>query len=436
MSGRAFLNWLRQFLSEEGYPPVPFDGLSPAEVAAAQIVEKECRKTDAVRQYSKVFLKTIDSSERFSEIAVRALSALTKVGYLGDTIRDIDVFCMHIAEIFIGELGLENCSVLLRHPSDGRLRLVADCAREDRYQSPRKEKKKFPVTIDEEIAMLVAGSGEHIFIPDVSCDSRCSGRVNGNTGISSLLSVPIKSGADVIGVINCSHPMPEAIDQNKINLILLLSNFTGQIITLITLHNKMAAWNESLKNEVLKKTAELRSKNARLHKLAVTDSLTGLYNRRFFYTRLEEEFSRALRYDEQFSLILIDLDKLKAINDTYGHVVGDKVIRRIAKCLKSSVRKGDVVGRLGGDEFGYIMLNANEELAFNFSKRLQKSLASVAFKEMADKPTMSMGIAGISGKKFKRYQDAYVAADRALYMAKKKRNCVTVSGKKAKKTQH
>jgi len=432
MSKPIFFEWLQRFLSGDGHPHVSFEGLSSSEIAMAKQIENEFRKTSTFNQYSKVFLQTLDSSERFSELAIRVLSALIRMGQLGETIGDVDVFCKHVAEIFTGELGFENCLILLTHPNTGKLRVEASSTKGANYPADPdygKQKKKYKAMLIEDIALRVARSGDYIYIPDVTCDDRCSKAVCRSVGVTSLLSTPIKSGSSIIGVINCGHPMQETFEENKINFILLLSNFAGQVITLITLHNKISTWNETLKEEVQKKTAELQRKNAKLGKLAVTDALTNLYNRRFFFTRLEEEFSRTLRYDEQFSLLSMDLDNLKAINDTYGHVTGDNVIMHIAKCMKHSVRKGDVMGRLGGDEFGYIMLGADEEVAYQFALRLQQSLAQVAFKGIRNKPTLSIGIAAVTVSKFKKFQDIYVAADEALYSAKKKKNCISIFGK-------
>ena len=429
MSKPIFFEWLQRFLSGDGHPPVSFEGLSSTEVAMAKQIENEFRKTNTFNQYSEVFLQTLDSSERFSELAIRALSALIKMGQLGETIRDVDVFCRHIAEIFTRELGFENCLIMLKHPDTGKLKVETCSTKGDKHPASGKQNKQYKAMLIEDIALRVARSGNYIYIPDVTCDDRCSKAVCWSIGVTSLLSAPIKSGSSIIGVINCGHPIPETFDENKINLILLLSNFAGQIITLISLQNRMSAWNEALKEEVKKKTAELQRKNAKLSKLAVTDALTNLYNRRFFFTRLEEEFSRTLRYDEQFAVLSMDLDNLKVINDTYGHVTGDNVIQHIAKCLKRSVRKGDVMGRLGGDEFGYIMLSADEEVASQFALRLQQSLARIVFTGIGTKPTLSIGIAAVNRNKFKKYQDTYVAADEALYSAKKKKNCICIFGK-------
>lgn len=419
MSEKALLHWLQQFLSGDGHTAVSFEELSPDEVLVARRIEKDFTKRDCLQEYSNAFLQTLDSTGKFSEIAIRSLSALTKIGYLGETVRDINIFCRHIAEIFTQELEFESCFILLKETGDAGLSSAATSIRGDKYSSTGRKKTKSGPLVGKDIALRVASTGEYVFIPDF--------------GVTCLLSVPIRSGDGIVGVVNCCHPLPETFDENKINLIILISNFAGQIMTLITLHNRISAWNEALREEVQKKTLELRGKNAKLHKLAVTDSLTSLYNRRFFFTRLEEEFSRTLRYNEQFALLSIDLDNLKAINDVYGHVTGDAVIRRIAKCLKGSVRKGDVVGRLGGDEFGYIMLGASEEDAFQFAMRLQASLAGVVFKGIEKKPTMSIGIAAAGREKFKKYQDVYQAADSALYIAKKKRNSVSLYGKSTKR---
>ena len=375
MSKPIFFDWLQRFLSEDGYPPVSFEGLSSAEVSMAKQIENEFRKTNTFNQYSKAFLQTLDSSERFSELAIRTLSALIKMGQLGETVSDVDIFCRHMAEIFTRELGFENCLILLKNPDTGKLRMEACSTKGNTYTVSGKQKKTYKTMLIEDIALKVASSGDYIYIPDATCDERCAKADCWNIGVTSLLSAPIKSGSNIIGVINCGHPIRETFDENKINLIVLLANFAGQIISLIGLQNRMSTWNEALQEEVQKKTAELQRKNAKLSKLAVTDTLTNLYNRRFFFARLEEEFSRTLRYNEQFALFSMDLDNLKVINDTYGHVTGDSVIRNIAKCLKRSVRKGDVMGRLGGDEFGYIMLSADEEAANQFGLHLQQSLA-------------------------------------------------------------
>jgi diguanylate cyclase (GGDEF)-like protein len=161
-----------------------------------------------------------------------------------------------------------------------------------------------------------------------------------------------------------------------------------------------------------------------LRKIALIDPLSGIFNRRFFFKRLEEEFLRTTRYGVQLSLLFIDIDNLKPINDTYGHIAGDKVIRTLSNILRQIGRKGDIACRLGGDEFGYALLESDVEGAFYFALRLQETFAKHHFRGMTYSPTVSIGIANTKGAKFKDHKDIYDAADKALYEAKLLKNSV------------
>src|SRR5208283_958822 len=169
MNNHAFFELLQKFLSGDSHLPVSFENLSSTEGAMVKQIENEFMKNDNFSQYSKLFLHTLDSSERFSEAAIRALSAIVKIGHLGETIRDVHIFCRHMAAIFIRELGFENCLILLRRPDTGKLRLEACSAKGDKYPASGKQKKKCRAMLAEDIALLVANSGNYIHIPDHSC---------------------------------------------------------------------------------------------------------------------------------------------------------------------------------------------------------------------------------------------------------------------------
>ncbi|MBI3593109.1 MAG: GGDEF domain-containing protein [Nitrospirae bacterium] len=435
MSEQLFLKWLHKAFSEKGYTPVPLEGLSHEDILLAEKLQKECKRVDeTLKRYSKTYLQALNGTEMFYEMAIRALSALINIGHLCGKLSDIDLLCDYIVDIFSQELEFENCSVMLTEPDGKYLRLVAGKGKGDKYSRQKCRRPGCKIKIGEGVAGTAVKSGEHIFIPDVNTDKRFK-QINMKVDVASLLSVPIKSNKEIIGAINFSHPLLETFDENKINLMILLSNFVGQMITLLKLHNITASWNETLKKEIQEKTAELKKKNQKLHRIAVADSLTGIYNRRFFFMHLEEEFSRSVRYREQFALLVMDLDNLKPINDTYGHIVGDRVIKGIARFLKKNGRKGDVIGRIGGDEFGYILLNADEKAAYNFALRLQEALAKVELKGIKINPTFSIGIAVSPNPGFKKHQDIYKAADNALYSSKKKKNCVSVFGKSSSNTR-
>src|SRR5262249_26000567 len=109
---------------------------------------------------------------------------------------------------------------------------------------------------------------------------------------------------------------------------------------------------------------------AQLQRSAITDSLTGVYNIRFFHDVLARETARAGRYNTPLSLLMIDVDKFKLINDTFGHVVGNKVLTQIAKALAQTVRSTDFVFRCGGDEFGVVLPNTDLDGAMHVAEKI------------------------------------------------------------------
>lgn len=152
-------------------------------------------------------------------------------------------------------------------------------------------------------------------------------------------------------------------------------------------------------------------------KLSVTDSLTGLYNRRYFDHALKSEFNRAKRNDYPLNLVLIDVDNFKYINDTFGHPYGDIFLVQIANHLKHAMRRSnDIVFRLGGDEFAALMANTSMEDAIRICKEVQQQ-----FKEDSDDKPVSLSIAVIYIPSNTVSELEYIisAADETLYKAKK-----------------
>jgi diguanylate cyclase (GGDEF)-like protein len=132
---------------------------------------------------------------------------------------------------------------------------------------------------------------------------------------------------------------------------------------------------------------ELLSENAELRKLALTDSLTGLANPRYFWERMESEFSRAQRYSRPLSLIMGDVDNFKLHNDRFGHQHGDEVLRKVARALETGRRSMDTVARYGGEEFCIILPEATRMQALEIAKRCLEGL------QEASGVTMSFGVA-------------------------------------------
>ncbi len=158
-----------------------------------------------------------------------------------------------------------------------------------------------------------------------------------------------------------------------------------------------------------------------IEEMSYTDNLTGLANQRYFFKRLDEEVSRARRYQRNLALIMFDLDDLKCTNDTYGHLAGDALLSRMGDILKTSIRTIDIVARYGGDEFCAIMPEADEETCVRFMERLKNRIGREEFAvDGIEKPlhcTVSIG-----GAIFPHHADdpkkLIFAADMALLKAK------------------
>ena len=174
---------------------------------------------------------------------------------------------------------------------------------------------------------------------------------------------------------------------------------------------------ESNKNDVIKKINFMYSQTRHM---SVTDSLTGLYNRRHFEDTLEREFLRALRYKNDLSFAIIDVDLFKKINDTYGHSFGDYVLKEVAYLILQTFRKTDMVFRYGGEEFAVIITETPIEKAVYPLERLRRSIENYPFTHNNEKinVTVSIGACGVD-ESMDSVHTLFEIADRALYEAKK-----------------
>jgi diguanylate cyclase (GGDEF)-like protein len=155
-------------------------------------------------------------------------------------------------------------------------------------------------------------------------------------------------------------------------------------------------------------------------RLAITDDLTGIFNRRHFFEMAEKKFARALKNKSSLSALIVDLDHFKKFNDSYGHVIGDQVLRASAQMMSSALRESDIIGRYGGEEFSIILPDTNNDAAIYVAERLISSVADVPIDTEAGKLTiqLSIGIAGKS-KETPTLHSLIVRADQALYIAKR-----------------
>jgi len=158
--------------------------------------------------------------------------------------------------------------------------------------------------------------------------------------------------------------------------------------------------------------------NARLYRatlqMSLTDGLTGLYNARYFYERLEVEMSRAKRYKHDLTLFMLDIDFFKRYNDTYGHLSGDEALKHVARILKENSRATDTVARYGGEEFCVILPETSPEQSTILAERIRHAVETAPLAI-----TISIGVAALAGNEDVRVaEDLVRLADKALYRAK------------------
>lgn len=177
--------------------------------------------------------------------------------------------------------------------------------------------------------------------------------------------------------------------------------------------------NQRILETLQQRNLELEQANRKLWELSHTDELTGYFNRRYISARLDEEIARSLRYKMPLSIVLADLDHFKRINDTYGHLAGDRALQSVAHLIRSALRDTDLIGRFGGEEFLLILTNTDIVGATNFCHRLCERIEHhpICIGETVLCLTASFGVSSLSDH-LNTAPDLIRAADQNLYQAK------------------
>jgi diguanylate cyclase len=192
--------------------------------------------------------------------------------------------------------------------------------------------------------------------------------------------------------------------ERVLQLFNLLLALAVNVVSLVATLALLAAWRDEAK--------------ARLRSLAMTDGLTGLLNRRGWEERAEGLFANAQRYQQPMTLMMLDIDHFKRINDTHGHEVGDMALKLFARLLRESRRTGDLVGRLGGEEFCIVLANTHKSACYGFDQRLRSVLSQRAEQELGFPLDFSAGVAVLKDGDG-TLTGLLARADAALYEAKR-----------------
>lgn len=189
----------------------------------------------------------------------------------------------------------------------------------------------------------------------------------------------------------CRHFM---VKNQKINL-------GTEIVTLVILNN----------------VTNLIEKTKKLEELCTIDELTGVFNRRFILEKLQTEIEISKRYRSPLSIIILDIDNFKDINDSLGHLTGDKVLIKTTETIRKSLRESDNFGRIGGEEFIIVLPNTDLEKAYMCGERIRINISSQNFEEHSDNITVSGGVACYTDNE--SMEDFFKRADMLLYKAKR-----------------
>ena len=214
--------------------------------------------------------------------------------------------------------------------------------------------------------------------------------------LKSHLTLPLAVEGEILGCLSLNSDQPNAFDAQDLQFLSVIGY-------------QMAA---SLKH--FQRFSSIRN-------MATYDTLTGLYNRRYFEERLEVEAQRSFHSGLSLSLVMVDIDHFKKVNDTFGHTEGDQILCKVSSLLKNSVRKKDMVARYGGEEFILILPEAAPEQSFVIAERIRQLVEKTLFEvgRAHVHLTLSMGISNFPSHRVKSKEELVKMADQALYDAKR-----------------
>ena len=345
----------REKVSTAVTDPIPAEAgiLSPLAAVAAErygraLVELERgigEREEKLRQV-ETLRRDLEETKVHLEAKIQDLRTIYEVSTAIAGTLDAEELFRILPERVMRTLGLNDFCILLYNPDTRMLTCRAGAGKASDLAGD------FEIASGEGVSGRVFETGEPVYLPDVRSSSEFLYYGGRRMDVRSFICVPLLSKGKAIGVLNVHHSSPKAFDAESVATMRVLASYLA-----------IAIENADLFHFV--KT------------LAEKDSLTLLYNHGAFHEKLQIELERAARYGRALSVIMLDLDDFKGINDAYGHVVGDRILLMTAGVLCAHLRKSDIAARYGGDEFAVILPETDLAAATTIASRIAAGISEV-----------------------------------------------------------
>jgi len=351
--------------------------------------------------------------------SLESLSSLSALSNLAVQNRDDHDLLRGALRILMENQTMQHCSVFLQ--KDGYLVNAAGLSwaelntrASDRPMPPPAHRFK----LGEGLIGLAAQTGEIQHCRDCSVDPRFKHIDSADDYVpKSLISVPIFFQEKTLGVLNISHRQANVFGEWHERFLIVFCNMLGQLITSTRLLRDM-------EHEIEHQTRELKVALERAESLSILDGLTGVHNRRYFISQFSTLIEHCARSDHRMALLMIDIDDFKAINDSYGHLEGDRILRRVAGVLTNCARGADIIARFGGEEFVIALPDTDCKGAGQVAKRIEGQIRALSCGQGEQRRgiTASIGLtcyAKSADMPIKTPEQWIHEADNALYRAKR-----------------
>ena len=320
----------------------------------------------------------------------RELRIIYRIAQEMGAVLDLDVLLKRIVTIVREVMGYYLVSLLLpTGKAPGEIRVGA-------HSGYLADIAGMTIPSGQGITGWVYGSGQPLLVPDVSRDPRYIGF---DPNVHSEFAFPLMSRGRIVGVLNAESAQPNAFSDADLALLAAVSSQIASTLEVAQMHDR-------LKQE------------------AMHDPLTRLYNRRLLLERMQQAMAHAERHQEPLSIVFVDVDQLKHINDTYGHLAGDALLREVGVALTDAVRAEDVVARYGGDEFVVLLASTGASAAGVVAHRIREGIARHRFMaagQLITVPGVSLGLASCP-ENGRTPEELLEAADANLYALRRARS--------------